>query len=93
MRGTLPPGPADGWPSAAADVRRCELGQPNTLLAPVAKLVKTKKRCCKSGPRCKQCPVVCKRLEKQGLAERLELRVYQVSANGLQEAAEGSRAR
>jgi hypothetical protein len=40
-----------------------------------AKLVKTKKRCCKSGPRCKRCPVVCKRL-----ADRLELRVYRVSA-------------
>ena len=34
------------------------------------KLVKTKKRCCKSGPRCKRCPVVCKRLAKRGLAER-----------------------
>jgi hypothetical protein len=45
------------------------------------RLIKTKKRCCKSGPRCKKCPVVYKRLEKQGLAERLELRVYQVSPN------------
>jgi hypothetical protein len=45
----------------------------------VAKLVKTKRRCCKSGPRCKRCPVVCKRLEKQGLADRLELRLYLVS--------------
>ena len=38
--------------------------------APVGeyKLVKTKKRCCKSKPRCKKCPVVCKRLAKQGLA-------------------------
>src|SRR5215207_9905031 len=32
--------------------------------------VKTRKRCCKSRPRCKRCPVVCKRLEKQGLAVR-----------------------
>jgi hypothetical protein len=45
----------------------------------VGRLVKTKKRCCKSGPRCKRCPVVCKRLEKQGLAERLEVRVYELS--------------
>jgi hypothetical protein len=44
-----------------------------------AKLVKTKKRCCKSRPRCKKCPVVCRRLEQQGLAERLELRIYLVS--------------
>ena len=36
----------------------------------MAKIVKTKRRCCRSGPRCKRCPVVCKRLEKQGLAER-----------------------
>jgi hypothetical protein len=35
-----------------------------------AKRIKAKKRCCKSGPRCKRCPVVCKRLEKQGLAVR-----------------------
>ena len=33
-------------------------------------LVKPKKRCCKSNPRCKRCPVVAKRLEKQGLAAR-----------------------
>ena len=34
------------------------------------KRVKPRKRCCKSRPRCKRCPVVCKRLEKQGLAVR-----------------------
>ena len=33
-------------------------------------LVKPKKGCCKSKPRCKRCPVVIKRLEKSGLAER-----------------------
>ncbi|MDP8967062.1 MAG: hypothetical protein M3N04_00520 [Actinomycetota bacterium] len=33
-------------------------------------LVKPKKGCCKSKPRCKRCPVVIKRLEKAGLAER-----------------------
>jgi hypothetical protein len=36
-----------------------------------ARIVKPKKRCCKSHPRCKKCPVVCKRLSKHGLAERL----------------------
>jgi hypothetical protein len=36
------------------------------------KLVKPKKRCCKSGPRCKKCPVVCKRLMKRGLATKLD---------------------
>jgi hypothetical protein len=33
-------------------------------------LVKPKKRCCKSNPRCKRCPVVAKRLVKGGFAER-----------------------
>ncbi len=32
--------------------------------------MKPKKRCCKSRPRCKRCPVVCKRLASQGLATR-----------------------
>ena len=32
--------------------------------------VKCKRKCCKSGTRCKRCPVVCKRLMKQGLAEK-----------------------
>ncbi len=45
------------------------------------RIVKIKKRCCKSRPRCKKCPVVCRRLEQQGLAERVELRVYRVSAD------------
>jgi hypothetical protein len=59
----------------------------------VAKRVKTKKRCCKSGPRCKKCPVVCKRLEKQGLAERIELRVYMVSASVSKKQLKAARAR
>lgn len=36
-----------------------------------------KKKCCKSGPRCKKCPVVWKRLETQGLAVRLGKRTYE----------------
>ena len=35
-----------------------------------ATLVKPKSRCCKSRTRCKRCPVVCKRLAAEGLAER-----------------------
>ena len=42
------------------------------------KLVKTKKRCCKSRPRCKKCPVVCKRLSTEGLAVRQDKRHYLV---------------
>jgi len=37
----------------------------------VAKVIKPKKRCCKSRPRCKKCAVVCKRLAQQGLADKL----------------------
>ena len=32
-------------------------------------MVKPKSRCCKSDPRCKRCPVVCRRLARKGLAE------------------------
>jgi hypothetical protein len=59
----------------------------------VAKLVKTKKRCCKSGPRCKRCPVVMKRLEKRGLAERVELRVYRISSDAKKKHLKAARAR
>lgn len=40
--------------------------------------VTTKKKCCKDGPRCKRCPVVWKRLAKQGYAERTGKRSYTV---------------
>jgi hypothetical protein len=42
--------------------------------------VKAKKRCCKSGPRCKKCPVVLKRLAAAGHAERTGRRTYVVDA-------------
>ena len=38
--------------------------------AVAGKVVKPKKTCCKDGPRCKRCPVVLRRLEASGLAER-----------------------
>ncbi len=47
---------------------------------PAARTVKSKKRCCKSGPRCKRCPVVMKRLAKNGHAEQLGSRSYLVTA-------------
>jgi hypothetical protein len=40
------------------------------------KLVKTKRRCCGSKPRCKRCPVTCKRLAKAGHAVRQDSRHY-----------------
>ena len=39
-------------------------------------VVLCKKRCCKSGTRCKRCPVVCKRLEQSGMAERQGKRTW-----------------
>jgi hypothetical protein len=33
-------------------------------------IVRCKRKCCKSGKRCKRCPVVWKKLSKQGYAER-----------------------
>ena len=33
-------------------------------------VIKCKRKCCKSGPRCKRCPVVWKTLSKQGYADR-----------------------
>jgi hypothetical protein len=39
-----------------------------------------KKRCCKSDPRCKRCPVVAKRLTAAGLAERTGRRTYLIDA-------------
>jgi hypothetical protein len=36
----------------------------------MGKSITAKKRCCKDKTRCKRCPVVCKRLEKLGYAER-----------------------
>ena len=47
---------------------------------PAERVVKAKKRCCKSRPRCKRCPVVLKRLERAGAAERRGKRRYVVSA-------------
>ncbi len=40
--------------------------------------VKAKKTCCKDQPRCKKCPVVLKRLEAVGFAERVDRRTYLV---------------
>jgi hypothetical protein len=40
------------------------------------RIVKAKKKCCKSRPRCKRCAVTCRRLEKMGKAERDGKRTY-----------------
>jgi hypothetical protein len=59
----------------------------------MAKVVKPKKRCCKSGPRCKKCPVVCKRLLKQGLASRLDDGRYMLDVNLRKKTLRAARAR
>ena len=41
-------------------------------------VIKAKRRCCKSAPRCKRCPVVCKRLEKAGVAVKLDGSRYEL---------------
>lgn len=46
---------------------------------PAGRAIKTKKRCCKSGPRCRRCPTAIKRLERRGLATRTGKRHYVVS--------------
>jgi hypothetical protein len=66
-----------------------------TLLTLVGefKLVKTKKRCCKSRPRCKKCPVVCKRLSMEGLAIRQDRRYYLVELGISKKTLKAARAR
>ncbi len=43
------------------------------------KAVKPKAKCCKEQPRCKRCPTVLRRLEKEGLAERRDDGRYAIS--------------
>ena len=46
---------------------------------PKGRAVKVKKKCCKSGPRCKRCPAALLKLERRGLATRVAKRHYVVS--------------
>ena len=68
-------GAATGARTFAAGV---DLGPPNCYLRAVAGVVKAKKKCCGSNPRCKRCAVVLKRLHKAGLAEHSGGRYYVV---------------
>jgi hypothetical protein len=45
----------------------------------MAKVVKAKRSCCQSRPRCKRCPVVLKRLAKSGAAEHTGKRRYRLT--------------
>jgi hypothetical protein len=57
------------------------------------KVIKAKKRCCKSNARCKRCPVVCKRLEKLGYAEREDKRHWHLVAIPPKKVLAGARVR
>jgi len=58
-----------------------------------AKLIKAKKGCCKSKPRCKKCPVVCKRLVVAGLATKAGDRRFVVHQHVGKKALKAARAR
>ncbi len=55
--------------------------------------VKTKKKCCKSGPRCKRCPTAMKKLERRGLADRVGKRSYVISLDATKSDLKAARAR
>jgi hypothetical protein len=58
-----------------------------------ATIVKPKKRCCKDKPRCKKCPVVCKRLTTQGYAIKLDDGRFMLEAGLRKKALKAARAR
>ncbi len=58
-----------------------------------SRTVKTKKKCCKSGPRCKRCPAAMKKLERRGLATRTAKRSYEVSLAATKRDLKAARAR
>ena len=66
-------------------IRLRPLGDPKSVVISPPRMtepgdrVKCKRKCCKSGPRCKRCPVVWKQLSKQGYAERTDSRHYRLS--------------
>lgn len=41
--------------------------------------IRVKRKCCKSDPRCRRCPVVFKRLEAKGFAEPIDRRTWLLS--------------
>jgi len=55
--------------------------------------IRTKKKCCKSGPRCKRCPAAMKKLQKRGLATKLGKRSYLISLDATKKDLKAARAR
>jgi hypothetical protein len=60
---------------------------------PQERRVKTKKKCCKSGPRCKRCPAAMRKLERRGLAKRVGKRSYLVSLDASKKDLKAARTR
>jgi hypothetical protein len=60
---------------------------------PKGRSVKVKKKCCKSGPRCKRCPAALRKLERRGLATRTGKRHYLVSLEATKKDWKAARAR
>lgn len=56
-------------------------------------LVKAKKKCCQDRPRCKKCPVVCKRLGSAGYYQRVTKRRWVVIEAPKKKALKAARAR
>jgi hypothetical protein len=56
-------------------------------------LVKPKKGCCRSNPRCKRCPVVTKRLVVRGLARRRKDGIVVISPNVTKKQLKAARSR
>ena len=60
---------------------------------PDGRSIKVKKKCCKSGPRCKRCPAALRKLERRGLAQRTGKRHYVVSFDATKKDWKAARAR
>ena len=60
---------------------------------PKGRAVKVKKKCCKSGPRCKRCPAAMRKLERRGLATRTAKRHYVVALETTKKQWKAARAR
>jgi hypothetical protein len=60
---------------------------------PKRREVRTKKKCCKSGPRCKRCPAAMKRLSKRGLATKIGKRSYVIHLEATKKDLNAARAR
>ena len=55
--------------------------------------IRSKKKCCKDKPRCKRCPVTCKRLAAAGYLERRSKRRWVVLEPPAKKALKSARAR